>query len=96
MQATISPSLPQLNGSTFSGPPFSSSIFVGATHLSLTTVSAPLSPFVLLSHNPVDTWVSTTGLENRRAFANIWSNMVFGISLFILLYFNQAKIRVER
>ncbi|XP_042490337.1 chloroplast envelope membrane protein isoform X2 [Macadamia integrifolia] len=31
-------------------------------------------------------------LENRRTFANIWSDMVFGISLFILLYFNQSKV----
>ncbi|XP_038889789.1 chloroplast envelope membrane protein [Benincasa hispida] len=31
-------------------------------------------------------------LENRKAFANIWSDMVFGISLFILLYFNQSKV----
>ncbi|KAM7480818.1 hypothetical protein LguiB_005401 [Lonicera macranthoides] len=31
-------------------------------------------------------------LENRRAFANIWSDMVFGISLFILLYFNQSQV----
>ncbi|MCL7045850.1 hypothetical protein MKW94_005445 [Papaver nudicaule] len=31
-------------------------------------------------------------LENRRAFANIWSDMVFGVSLFILLYFNQSKV----
>lgn len=31
-------------------------------------------------------------LENRRAFANIWSDLVFGISLFFLLYFNQAKV----
>nr|GLL47878.1 chloroplast envelope membrane protein [Ipomoea trifida] len=31
-------------------------------------------------------------LENRRAFANIWSDAVFGISLFILLYFNQNKV----
>ncbi|KAF5461278.1 hypothetical protein F2P56_017392 [Juglans regia] len=31
-------------------------------------------------------------LENRRAFANIWSDMVFGISLFILLYLNQTKV----
>lgn len=31
-------------------------------------------------------------LENRSAFANIWSDMVFGISLFILLYFNQSKV----
>ncbi|XP_059634537.1 chloroplast envelope membrane protein-like [Cornus florida] len=31
-------------------------------------------------------------LENRRAFANILSDMVFGISLFILLYFNQSKV----
>ncbi|GAB4854052.1 hypothetical protein Ancab_022633 [Ancistrocladus abbreviatus] len=30
--------------------------------------------------------------ENRRAFANIWSDMVFGISLFIILYFNQRKV----
>uniref|UniRef100_M4E5H3 Uncharacterized protein n=1 Tax=Brassica campestris TaxID=3711 RepID=M4E5H3_BRACM len=28
-------------------------------------------------------------LENRKAFANIWSDMVFGISLFALLYANQ-------
>ncbi|KAL8136411.1 hypothetical protein V2J09_002412 [Rumex salicifolius] len=31
-------------------------------------------------------------LDNRSAFANIWSDMVFGISLFILLYFNQTKV----
>ncbi|OWM89233.1 hypothetical protein CDL15_Pgr010520 [Punica granatum] len=31
-------------------------------------------------------------LENRRAFANIWSDIVFGISLFVLLYFNQSKV----
>ncbi|KAK6941194.1 Chloroplast envelope membrane protein, CemA [Dillenia turbinata] len=30
-------------------------------------------------------------LRNRSAFANIWSDMIFGISLFILLYFNQSK-----
>ncbi|KAF3963218.1 hypothetical protein CMV_012376 [Castanea mollissima] len=36
-------------------------MFVGATHLSLTIVSPPLSPSVLLSHDPVNTWVSTTG-----------------------------------
>ncbi|KAK9930791.1 hypothetical protein M0R45_018102 [Rubus argutus] len=31
-------------------------------------------------------------LENRRAFANIWSDMLYGISLFILLYCNQSKV----
>ncbi|XP_030542407.1 chloroplast envelope membrane protein [Rhodamnia argentea] len=31
-------------------------------------------------------------LENRRTFANIWSDMVFGISLFLILYFNQSKV----
>ncbi|KAI4376384.1 hypothetical protein MLD38_014153 [Melastoma candidum] len=31
-------------------------------------------------------------LENRKAFANIWSDMVFGISLFLLLYFNQNRV----
>lgn len=31
-------------------------------------------------------------LTNRIAFANIWSDMVFGISLFLLLYFNQSKV----
>ncbi|KAH7572472.1 hypothetical protein JRO89_XS04G0261700 [Xanthoceras sorbifolium] len=31
-------------------------------------------------------------LHNRRAFANIWSDMAFGISLFILLYFNQSQV----
>lgn len=31
-------------------------------------------------------------LENRRAFANIWSDMVFGISLFVLLICNQSKV----
>ncbi|KAJ0029997.1 hypothetical protein Pint_13891 [Pistacia integerrima] len=35
-------------------------------------------------------------LENRRAFANIWSDMVFGVSLFILLYFNQSKVALLR
>ncbi|KAI7730117.1 hypothetical protein M8C21_029374 [Ambrosia artemisiifolia] len=31
-------------------------------------------------------------LINRSAFANIWSDMVFGISLFALLYFNQNQV----
>lgn len=31
-------------------------------------------------------------LENRRGFANIWSDMVFGVSLFIILYFNQTEV----
>ncbi|XVF19142.1 hypothetical protein REPUB_Repub11eG0083500 [Reevesia pubescens] len=31
-------------------------------------------------------------LENRKAFANIWSDMVFGISLFLLLQLNQSKV----
>ncbi|KAL2481897.1 CemA-like proton extrusion protein-related [Abeliophyllum distichum] len=31
-------------------------------------------------------------LENRKAFANIWSDTVFGVSLFVLLYFNQSKV----
>ncbi|KFK29684.1 hypothetical protein AALP_AA7G165300 [Arabis alpina] len=31
-------------------------------------------------------------LENRKAFANIWSDMVFGISLFALLYANQGRV----
>ncbi|XP_052304773.1 uncharacterized protein LOC18107888 isoform X3 [Populus trichocarpa] len=31
-------------------------------------------------------------LENRRSFANIWSDMVFGVSIFVLLYFNQSKV----
>lgn len=31
-------------------------------------------------------------LENRRAFANILSDMVFGVSLFLLLYFNQNQV----
>ncbi|KAK9097656.1 hypothetical protein Syun_024701 [Stephania yunnanensis] len=31
-------------------------------------------------------------LENRKRFANIWSDMVYGIAVFILLYFNQSKV----
>ncbi|KAL3642852.1 hypothetical protein CASFOL_013667 [Castilleja foliolosa] len=31
-------------------------------------------------------------LENRKAFANIWSDLVFGVSLFFLLYFNQSQV----
>ncbi|CAI9783407.1 unnamed protein product [Fraxinus pennsylvanica] len=31
-------------------------------------------------------------LENRKAFSNIWSDTVFGVSLFIFLYFNQSKV----
>ena len=49
----------------FPTPPFSSSTFVDATHLSLTIVCPSLSPSVLLSHNPVDTQVSTTGFVVR-------------------------------
>ncbi|KAL9339886.1 hypothetical protein Peur_068901 [Populus x canadensis] len=30
-------------------------------------------------------------LENHRSFANIWLDMVFGVSIFVLLYFNQSK-----
>ncbi|KAD4180035.1 hypothetical protein E3N88_28626 [Mikania micrantha] len=45
-------------------------------------------------------WVKIVSLElrdewrliNRSAFANIWSDMVFGISLFLLLYFNQNQV----
>ncbi|KAL8488222.1 hypothetical protein ACS0TY_024489 [Phlomoides rotata] len=31
-------------------------------------------------------------LENRKAFANIWSDVVFGISLFIIIYFYQSQV----
>lgn len=31
-------------------------------------------------------------LENRREFANIWSDMVYGIALFFLIYFNRSKV----
>ncbi|XP_010525825.1 PREDICTED: chloroplast envelope membrane protein-like [Tarenaya hassleriana] len=31
-------------------------------------------------------------VENRKAFANIWSDTVFGLSLFVLLYANQGKV----
>lgn len=31
-------------------------------------------------------------LKNRKAFANIWSDMVYGIALFILIYFNKSKV----
>ncbi|KAL5220959.1 hypothetical protein ABZP36_025672 [Zizania latifolia] len=31
-------------------------------------------------------------LENRKAFANIWSDMIYGISLFLLMYFNQSEV----
>ncbi|KAL2229204.1 UNVERIFIED_CONTAM: Chloroplast envelope membrane protein [Sesamum indicum] len=34
-------------------------------------------------------------LENRKAFANIWSDMVFGVTLFILLYFYQNQTLLE-
>ncbi|KAJ8532068.1 hypothetical protein K7X08_011991 [Anisodus acutangulus] len=33
-------------------------------------------------------------LENRKAFANILSDFVFGVSLFILLYFNESKVKL--
>ncbi|XP_021278497.1 chloroplast envelope membrane protein isoform X1 [Herrania umbratica] len=35
-------------------------------------------------------------LENRKAFANIWSDMVFGISLFLLLHLNQSKVALMK
>ncbi|KAL6654913.1 hypothetical protein ACP70R_008378 [Stipagrostis hirtigluma subsp. patula] len=31
-------------------------------------------------------------LENRKAFANIWSDMVYGIVLFLLIVFNQSQV----
>ncbi|PKA53374.1 Chloroplast envelope membrane protein [Apostasia shenzhenica] len=31
-------------------------------------------------------------LENRRAFANIWSDMIYGVTLFILVYANKSKV----
>lgn len=31
-------------------------------------------------------------LDNQRAFANIWSDVVYGISLFILIYANKSKV----
>jgi hypothetical protein len=33
-------------------------------------------------------------LENRAAFANIWSDMVYGIVLFLLMCFNQSKVSI--
>ncbi|TVU43314.1 hypothetical protein EJB05_09773 [Eragrostis curvula] len=33
-------------------------------------------------------------LENRKAFANIWSDMVYGIVLFLLICFNPSKVAV--
>ncbi|KAF7095826.1 hypothetical protein CFC21_097895 [Triticum aestivum] len=33
-------------------------------------------------------------LENRQAFANIWSDMVYGVALFLLMYFNQSKVAI--
>ncbi|MCE2055262.1 hypothetical protein HAX54_042307 [Datura stramonium] len=38
--------------------------------------------------------VGTRGLRNHEAFANIWSDFVFGVSLFILLYFNESKVKL--
>ncbi|XP_020527102.1 chloroplast envelope membrane protein [Amborella trichopoda] len=35
-------------------------------------------------------------LENRKAFANIWSDMVFGIALFVLIFFNQSKVALMK
>ncbi|KAK8936689.1 Chloroplast envelope membrane protein [Platanthera zijinensis] len=31
-------------------------------------------------------------LKNRRAFANIWSDVVYGVTLFILIYANKSKV----
>ncbi|XP_020699175.1 chloroplast envelope membrane protein isoform X1 [Dendrobium catenatum] len=31
-------------------------------------------------------------LENRRAFGNIWSDMIYGVTLFILIYANKSKV----
>ncbi|KAG6520650.1 chloroplast envelope membrane protein-like isoform X1 [Zingiber officinale] len=31
-------------------------------------------------------------LENRRAFANIWSDLVYSLALFLLIYFNRSKV----
>lgn len=31
-------------------------------------------------------------LENRQAFANIWSDIVYGAALFLIMYFNQSKV----
>lgn len=31
-------------------------------------------------------------LENRSEFANIWSDAVFGVSLYLILYFNPSKL----
>jgi hypothetical protein len=33
-------------------------------------------------------------LENRNAFANIWSDTVYGIVLFLLMCFNQSKVSI--
>jgi hypothetical protein len=33
-------------------------------------------------------------LENRQAFANIWSDIVYGAALFLLMYFNQSKVSI--
>jgi len=33
-------------------------------------------------------------LENRNAFANIWSDMVYGLVLFLLICFNPSKVSI--
>jgi hypothetical protein len=35
-------------------------------------------------------------LENRQAFANIWSDIVYGAALFLIMYFNQSKVSIYR
>lgn len=46
----------------------------------------PSSSFIRLELR--DDW----RLENRQAFANVWSDMVYGVVLFLLLCFNQSKV----
>ncbi|KAF3787896.1 Chloroplast envelope membrane protein [Nymphaea thermarum] len=35
-------------------------------------------------------------IENRKACANIWSDMVFGLGVFFILYFNQSKVTLMK
>lgn len=70
----------------------------GLSYALLFEISSP----VVLSHNFITVFIvldrlelrDEYRLENRKAFANIWSDVVFGVSLFALIYFYQSQVSV--
>jgi hypothetical protein len=64
-------------------------------------MSCSVSKVCLLSRIPSSSFIRLElrddwRLENRQAFANVWSDMVYGVVLFLLICFNQSKVSIDQ